>query len=196
MNSPLKNQRGVLTIDFLFAFVLVFGLTMTLFFSLTFTLSVVEVVQYITFASARNYFAAHHTEAKQKELAKAKFDKLKNNGVFSPLFSNGWYELGEPDIRSFETEYSKTSHEYNTFAGTRVSLQAKVLDFRIPFIGSTTDGAINAFKTNISSFLAREPTADECMTFNQGRLQAIKALGYGGSAMQPSDYFIISDNGC
>ena len=50
----IRNQRGFITIDFLFSLVLVLGFS-ALLFIMTFTLLVAEVTQYITYAAARNY---------------------------------------------------------------------------------------------------------------------------------------------
>ena len=51
----LKNEKGLLTLDFIFAFIIIFGFVGILF-SFAMTFSIVEAVQYVSFASARNYF--------------------------------------------------------------------------------------------------------------------------------------------
>ncbi len=63
MMKEKKKSAGFITIDFIFALITVFGLS-TLLFALTFTLSVVEIVQYITFSSARSFYAAHLNKEK------------------------------------------------------------------------------------------------------------------------------------
>src|SRR5262245_14630249 len=86
------NQRGFATVDYLFAFVLVSGFSIIV---LTFsaTLSMVEVVQYISFASARNFFAGNVNIARQQQMAASKFQELKANPIVQPLLTSGWFEL-------------------------------------------------------------------------------------------------------
>lgn len=197
--KPLKNQKGSLTMDFMFALVLVLGVS-GLFFALSFTLSVVEISQYIAFASSRNYMAAHFDETSQKQQAEDKFTLLTENTPLKVLFKNSsWFKLTYERTGDFREQYPADAGLENdnvNFWGTQLQLQADVLDFKIPMYGSTNPEN-NAFKTKINSFLGREVTADECNTFYQQRWQNILNLDRKFySALGQKKVTIIYDNGC
>jgi hypothetical protein len=189
------NQSGSITLDFIFALVLVFSLVVVLF-SMTFTLSVVEIVQYFTYATARVYSGGHKDQATQKSLAQQKFLELRQNPAFASLFKNGFFELSDVTVDDFRSEFTSDSADDSTFIGARATLTAKALDIRVPFFGSTSETP-NTFKTNLSSYLIREPTLQECLSFNQQRLDAIKRIpGANFNQSSVSHYVVVSDNGC
>lgn len=210
----LTSESGMITLDFLFAFVLVMGFS-ALLFALTLTLTVVEVTQYITFASARNYSAGHVNVIYQEQQARLKYKELTEGSVFTPLFSNGWFEVARADSANLLVgdatqtfaEYKPSSPEDpNLFYGVGTPFIARMLEFHIPFFGSTTDegdGQGSGFKTFIASYLSREVTTNECLRFfNNLRWQKIRSLPVNGGnsyALAPGDdvnYWIVSDNGC
>ncbi|MEQ1875538.1 MAG: hypothetical protein ABL958_02765 [Bdellovibrionia bacterium] len=190
------NNRGGLTLDFIFALVLVTGLS-GLLLAIGLTLAMVEASQYIAFATSRVYFGGHADPETQAALAEAKFIKLTSIKSFKTLFSNGWFELKDNPQRDFRSEYPDTPEAGNTFVGARLLFNAKMLDFRIPFFGST-GGDGKGFKANITSFLGREPTFQECMQFMEGRIERIKNLsGANWSELgSAQDWVISTDNGC
>jgi hypothetical protein len=199
----LKSESGALSLDFLFSFTLVFAFTLILF-ALCFTLSVVEITQYVTFAVARNYAAGHENQEAQRNIAVQKYEQLRNNTpAIRGLYANGWFLLSNPEVgpnadRAFLSEYSPSGDDRDTFVGARVTLNAKVLELRIPFFGNTFDQE-DGFVTRISSFVGREPTTDECKAFNNQRMGALIQLNgkyqqHQGAAQQ--DYALITDNGC
>ncbi len=196
-NKILRDQKGFLTIDFIFAFIMMFAFSAVLFaFSITFTS--VEIAQYATFASARAHFAAHKTEIEQQRLGKEKFNKLirDKNSVLGNFFRNGWFEVSDVEIRDFSSEFSQTGGvDSDTFVGARTGLIAKILKMEFPMMGKTTDEDLSA---NISSYLMREPTEEECVDFNQQRFQQIQNLkgGFSTPFIQPGAYAIIMDDGC
>lgn len=201
MSKSKSNSAGFITIDFIFALIAVFGLS-TLLFALTFTLSVVEVVQYITFSSARSFYAAHLNVAKQKEMGVAKYQSLVKNKEFAPLFrAGGWFELkGGPGIEESlsgtwnELYPEKSNPTGKSYLGSRVELVANLMNIRIPIIGNTGD---RPFKANVSSFLSREPNEDECMAFMEQRLERLLAKpDFAGGESIPKTYFSTPDNGC
>ena len=203
----MKNQKGFITIDFIFAIVLIMGFTGVLF-KLMFTLSVASLTQYITFASARNYTAAHITQDLQKERAIAKYKELISNVVIKPLYTNGWYKVDtEPtvgDIAEVVPGYQQPGDAPNQFWGSATHFNAKVLDFNIPFFGSTTpegDGSGAGFTTFLGSYLGREITTEECLKFVAARWQKIRALQVSGgssysTSTSDSGYMPIADDGC
>lgn len=192
-----KNEKGLLTLDFIFASVLVYAFAGVLFvFAITF--SAVEIAQYTTFASARAFFAAHKDEDQQKRLGEEKFDDLvrRDNAPLGTFFKNGWFELSNVNINDFNDEYNAdTGDGHATFIGARTILQPLILDFNIPIFGPTGAKDLSA---NISSFLMREPTEAECMQFVQDRFERIQQLqpGFSNSSVQPGEYVVMADGGC
>lgn len=195
----IHNQRGSLTIDFLFATVLVMGVS-GLLFALCFTLTVVEISQYIAFSTSRVYLSSHFNPETQKSMAEEKFNQLIYDTPWKVLFKkDGWFTLKYINTGDFREEYPRISsdeHDSDRFWGTMLEIQSKVLDFKIPFYGSTNPED-NAFKAKITSFLGRESTAEECVDFHVQRFEEIKKLNnkFGTNVPnKPVESFY--DNGC
>ncbi len=214
--KSISNQHGFMTLDFLFAFVMVIGFS-SLLFALTMTLTTVEITQYITFASARNYAVGHINVLLQENQARLKYKELVEHPVFAPLYNNGWFEVAKPEPGALFVgdmtqlkfpEYTQPSPEQpNLFHGVGTPFIARMLEFNIPFFGSTTDegdGTGSGFNTFIASYLSREISNNECLNFfNDKRWEKIRSLPVSGgaqpySAQTPGKeaYVIISDNGC
>jgi hypothetical protein len=202
----LNNERGLMTIDFMFSMVLILGLS-SLLFVLTFTLSIASVTQYVTFAAARNYVVAHLDQTTQETRAVAKYKELISNPVFRPLYNNGWYKVdAEPNVGDHTKiipEYDQAAGDVNKFWGVGTSFTAAVLEFKIPFYGSTQpdgDGSGDGFKTYMGSYLGREPTTEECLQFTAARWTAIRNLTVSGGAAYSTagsgGYFPMTDDGC
>lgn len=210
------GNKGFLTLDFLFAFVLVMGFS-ALIFALSMTLTVAEIAQYITFAAARNYSASNIDQSasrtaltSQEGLAKYKYIQLASHPVFKPLFTQGWFLIENPpekvgDISRFYPSYQPSDpEEPNLFIGVGTLFTAKILDFNIPFYGSTTDentSGGSGFQTFIASYLARDVTTSECLNFNRDRWKAIRNLPVQGAtaysvSTSEAGYSVVSDNGC
>lgn len=201
MMRTLRNERGILTVDFMFAMVLILGLS-GLLFVLCFSLSVASVTQYVTFAAARNYTTAHITQQLQVDKANQKYEELVNHKALKPLYTNGWYTVdarpGIGDHTQLVPGFQEATDGVNKFWGVSTDFTAKVLSFTIPFFGSTApddDGSGEGFKTRLGSYLGREPTTEECLNFTAARWNAIKNLnaGYG---TQGGAYFPQTDDGC
>ncbi len=162
----------------------------------------------MTFAAARNYVPAHLDRESQQKRANEKYKELINNPVLKPLYTNGWYLIdAEPkvgDHTQFIPEYVSAAGKVNKFWGVGTSFTATVLDFRIPFFGSTNpegDGTGTGFRTYLGSYLGREPTAAECIEFTNVRWNAIRNLSVSGGAAYStgtgaSGYYPVADNGC
>lgn len=206
----IRSQRGALTIDFLFAFVLIMTFSILLF-ALTMTLTVAEMTQYITFASARNYFAAHESEIEQSKLGSLKYKQLTENNAFAPLYTNGWFiiekapKIGALSKTVFNQYQQPGPEDPDLFWGVATDFTAKILDFKAPLFGSTSpdgDGSGSGFKTVLASYLGREPTSNECYNFNINRWRVIRTLDIPSGAAPYStgtsdgSYFVVSDNGC
>lgn len=189
----LKNQKGSLVIDFIFAFMLVLSVSFVLL-GLSFTLSVVESIQYLAFSTSRDYFAAHENLQKQEDLAKKKFETLKTAGSYKTLLRKDWFDVKYIGSGDFAQDYSST-HPNDIFKGTKLNVTIGFLNFNLPLFGSTEGDS--PYKTNIASFLGREPSSSECMSLVRNRFQALLALdNYKMGSIVPESYIAFDDNGC
>jgi len=202
------NSKGFLSADFLFSIVIASCLC-AVFFSLSFTLSMVEVGQYIAFSVSRAHAAAHKSQEDQEKAAKSKFSSLQKNKVFAPLFSNGWFVIGNLDIRGGESDGKDFSERYPKEesaargvpqVGIRLDFEARLLDMKIPLLGPT-DPEGNGFKAFLTGMMIREPSSKECRDqIKNDRYQAILNLDkrfekIAGPGSQ-RDYVPMEDNGC
>lgn len=204
IQNVVRNQRGILTIDFIFAMTI--GMTFAMiFFALTLTLSLVEVTQYMTFSVARVSWAAHETRSLQRALGDKKYAELRDRPVFKNIFGRGWFRLppapdyGDP-VNGFNAEYAEDPALDNaTFYGVRLQIEAKILDITSPVLGGSKTKPETGI-ANVQTFLGREVTTTECREqFNRQRWRNIKGLsgpysgvpGYSDPAV-----FLITDNGC
>lgn len=201
----MRNQQGFMTMDFLFAIVLIIGLS-ALLFMLSLTLTTASIVQYVTFSSARNYFAAHVNPTAQVSRAEKKYQELLGNPVLKPLLSNGWFEiLDKPDVGNIaQIKPGFNTQGKNQFFGVGTDFTARILDFNIPLLGSTdpeSDGSGDGFNTYLGSYLGREPTSQECWEFTATRWEAIRNLDVSHGASYSTGtsnegYNSMEDSGC
>jgi hypothetical protein len=209
------NNRGFITIDYLFSFVLVSGFCLAIM-AFSATLSVVETVQYVAFTGARNFFAGHVDVESQKSVAMKKMISGQNaigaNPVLAPLINGGWFKVDwskavvEYDIPQNAPSFGYESPNPNRslFHGVILPFQANILAFQVPFFGSTVKSDDQQskdalFSTNITAFLGREPTFKECNDFNQARWTNIQKLDSSykvPSGATANGYVVINDNGC
>jgi len=204
MKKGLHSQKGFIVVDFIFAFILVGGFFVAIL-ALTITLTMTELTQYLTFASARSFMAGHTTVQKQKQMGTDKFKALTTHRVFGAMYSNGWFQVDdEPFVGNHSNgpdpvRYDPLGDDPYGFTGTSTSFTASILKFSVPLYGSSTGGDDSgAFVTHIGSYLGREPSQSECQNnFNQNRWTRIRANHSAASNQTTSGgYFPISDNGC
>ena len=182
----LRNQKGILAFDFLFGIMIMTGFFI-LVVMLSFTLSVVESIQYIAFATSRTYYAADENEVKQREAAELKYEQLKEEGVLKSLLKETWFDVEPPHFNSD----SKTG-------GVRIDFTAKSLSFTLPFfLGRTGDPSF--FRTNVNSYIGREPSMKNCMDYNRELRARILTLNpdyqsYSGGLNSALE--VAGDNGC
>ncbi len=191
----LRDEGGQITLDFIFALTIGFGFSI-LFFAISFTLSMIEVCQYVTFASARTYYAANVSEEAQRQLGEQKFAELKNKGFIKNILKTGWISLGDVQFGNFNDEYAdQMAGDDAVFVGARVPFTANVLSLKLPLLGATVSDKSTG-KATLNAYLLREVTTDECRTnFTSQRGANLKqvdsryqSFGDGG--------FVITDNGC
>lgn len=186
-NFKKSSDSGTISLDFLLSFVVVMGFSYILL-AIALTLSFVEVVQYISFSSARAYFVSHFTQERQSSSSDQKLNKLLANKEWAHFFDKGgWFEIDTtvPLERHREADGSDVNRK-NIFLGRRVRMKINLLNINIPFVGSSTEDALT---TPISSLLGRESSMQECVEFMKGRNEVLGSE-YG---IRP---IWIADNGC
>lgn len=192
----LKNQSGIITLDFIFAIAIAFGFSL-IFFAMSFTLSMVEVAQYITFSAARAYNSANVSKAAQEELGKQKYAELKNTGIFKQILKSGWITLGDIELKDFSSEYDdREAGPDAIFVGARVPFRSNVLNLRLPFLGNTAADSSTGSAT-LNAYLLREVSTEECrVNFTAQRLQMLKQVDQHYNALPQIPEALITDNGC
>jgi hypothetical protein len=194
----INNQNGQMTIDFIFGLVLMAGFAAVLF-ALSFTLTVSEIAQYVTFAAARNYYAGNLTLKDQETAGKAKYASLTNNKVIKPLFSGSWFSLSKEVTLGASTSYVEAPDvDSDIFVGAEATFSAPILKFKVPFFGSTSKKD-KVFTAQIHSWIQREPTTEECVKFNQARWSMILQLETAFQKAKTGNdtaYAVMTDNGC
>jgi hypothetical protein len=190
----------MITLDFIFALMMTFGFSIV-FFAVTVALSLIEVSQYVTYATSRAYLGAHETKSLQEEAAKAKFAEVMALPSFKTFFGTKWIVLSAPELGDFSQEYPDDPNtDSGTFVGARIKLDAKVLHLRLPLLGSTAEDS-GVGKATLNSYLLREVSTEECREqFTRRRYDMLKELASGGGANYSQapgfNAKLITDNGC
>jgi hypothetical protein len=196
--SLIKNTRGSLTIDFLFATVLMCTV-MVMLFGITFSLTVVEVSQYIAFSSSRNYMAAHFNLESQEALAEQKYNFLTSDSPLAILFKrDGWFSLVYETSGDLRGEYTDgNARNRARFWGTKLRFESKILGFEVPIYGTNNPDEAR-FTASITSFLGREPNQNECAEFMNQRWNQIRTLNSKYGSQIPNSITVAGtyDNGC
>ena len=203
MRHILLSQRGSLAIQFLFGWVLAMGFV-AVFAALTLSLSVAEVVQYITYASSRKLMLGHHSPGDQVRAAMDKYSSLSKDPKFCTFFRhcnpNGMFRINPVPSYGINEAFNPTSGKPYLFMGVWTKFKAEILDINIPFWGSTSEDADsnNLFSSSIGSYLGKEPTQTECKSFDEKRLKWIynKNGGRDVSPATPKPSDFVFDNGC
>ena len=184
-------------LDFVFSLVFAIGFS-TVFFSVAVTLSLVEVAQYVTFATARSYAAAHETKDLQTKLAQAKFADIMDVSSFKTFLGSNWIKIGEPQLGDFSDDYDAASETDNRiYVGARIAIDAKLLHLQVPFLGPTIEDS-GIGKATLNSYLMREVSTTECREqFTSQRFQQLKNIDSVYQATPNSQAEkLITDNGC
>lgn len=198
----LTSDKASISVDFLFSFLIVMGLTY-LILALSFTLSFIEITQYITFSTARSYYASHTTKSEQKQQAENKYNELINNPAWAHFFNKmAWFKIDNAEniIINNHPEYtSQARGQSEMFTGASTFFISKLLAFNLPLLGNTKneeDEEESGFKTQISSFLGRAPTSTECQNFNKERSEKLKNTCQDTGGCPYIEISTMADNGC
>lgn len=218
IRKNLKNrislgQRGTLSVDFIFGMVITFVIMLTLF-RVSYSLVIVEIAQYIAYATSRAHLASDIDVEAQREAGLEKFKSLRNNPLWAHLFNSDFEMNKDTDdsiMKSGEAQggdfgeylYNKSADGSSLsgipFIGTVINLKIGWLNMKLPFLGRTSDGD-QEFSTKLTAFLIREPTAKECQQFVEKRYEQILQLNSkfqsSPAAGAKQDYIPLEDNGC
>lgn len=198
----MGGQKGFITTEFLFAIAIAFGMSM-LTFAMTFTLSTVEVAQYIVYSAARAQAAGNLDQKTQVDEAKNKYNSLITDKRLASLFLNGWFliskkadlEVKPGNNENFSGDYKKGG--YDTFQGVRTTFTAKILEMQVPFLGKITPDD-DGFKTKIVALMIRESSTQECVKFMNDRVPQFSSFDrfktFLSNAKDPPIPW--EDNGC
>ena len=162
-----NNKKGSLSVDFMFSFVAVFLLLLFLIMT-SLTFSLVEVSQYISYATARAYFVDHRDKSDQSTAAREKYGELRES-FFKPGQGglSEWFQISEEVTIGEPPEEITSDKEKSHFFGASFEFTSKVLTIDIPFLGGSTEDSDKGFKFPIASYLGREPSREECLRFNR-----------------------------
>ena len=218
----LRNQRGMLSADFLLSMIMA-SLLSILLLALASTYSVVEVAQYIAFSAARVHAAADVDISDQKAKAQAKLASLIKSNIFAPLFvGSGWFSLKLKDIKSgghsgaggnpsdsYDSDYPADQTLTITGGipqvGIRLDFETKILNMNIGALGKSGDNNGSGYKAVITGFLIREPSQKECQDLmsEEKRFKNILKLDSryqnivnSKNHVPGGKYFPMEDNGC
>ncbi len=188
------NSNGGITLDFIFALVLVLSMTLLLgVFS--FSLAIIESSQYIAYSTSRAYFPSHINQETQRREAEEKFEELTKSSGFKSFLKPDLFKLTVDRIGDFGDIYQRATVK-DVLEGVRLKMVLGILDIQLPGLG-TTQG--QPYETFVTSLLGRESTSEECQSFMQQRLNAlfnVPGSTYSSSSIQPAQYFAFEDNGC
>jgi hypothetical protein len=211
LNKKTKrsSEGGQITLDFLFGCILIIGVSAVLG-ALTFALTLTEVIQYVSFSAARNYFAGDIDYDTQSKMASGKASLLLSKLPFlSGAQQSGWIKIakggGANNYSDAGTGYQSTigvpadtdpSIRRTQFVGYQITFTLPIMNISIPLFGQLLQPPEGEqdFTGTVSSFLMREPSTHECMDYTRQIYDVLKAKGYTNAPS--AQYTPINDNGC
>ncbi|MDE0150920.1 MAG: hypothetical protein OXK80_00265 [Bdellovibrionales bacterium] len=156
--------KGSISVDFLFSITVSCLLLMfVILTSLTFSL--VEVAQYVAYATARTYFIGHENPGAHESAAVGQFDALRGKFFKSGVDMSQWFFLSNMTIydgQSTGLPPDGLTPDRRTRFGVGFTFTSKVLTMNIPFLGKVGSGN-DGFAFPIAAFLGREVSASECV---------------------------------
>ena len=139
MKRFYQQKKGSLSVDFMFGISI---LSIALIFIVLLSLSLVyaEVSQYVTYASARKYFAAYETPSMARRETLSKYREMRDS-----LFPKniGWFSIGVNDNPNsvdifVKPDYQKMRLSENFLQkasfGIYIEYTSKVFGMKIPFL--------------------------------------------------------------
>ena len=192
MRQFKKSESGVLTIQFMMAFVVIMFFIVS-FLGLSLTLTYASLTQYVTYSAARKQFLAGPAAGKNKY-----------NEISRRVLPGGWFDIEKPEDFGVHGKYvspkPRRPAARNLFYGVWVNFKSKITQFKIP--GMTQQGwDEEQLDTTIGSYLGREVSAQDCQNFFQTVSQfnmKNSEYGYNGDmpGFETGTLVFKSDNGC
>lgn len=196
-----KSQSGFVAAEFLFSFVLVISCGLIVF-ALTFSLMTIEVAQYITWSSARSYSSGNISKDDSVSSGQTKFKNLAANFPLLTKEDSNWFALSSPNIGGsvypngdYDSGNKLGDETRHPWSGATAKLQLVLFkSLKIPFLGKIVNDD-SAFDMNLSSFILRNPSVQECLIFSKDRFNEIKHQ-FPNVQSDSSKYVPNEDNGC
>ena len=212
LNYLKNNQSGFIAAEFLFSFIVVVACGI-LMFGLTFSLTTIEISQYITWSAARNFAVGNMDEDTSRSSAIMKYNSIAK--AFPLLTGHGsenpWFELSKSEeikIGDLASDVQAPQNGNNLdggsqvrhpWYGVRTSIDLKLFkSLKVPFLGKVTNSP-DDFVFPVRAFILRQPSVTECQNFfNKKFTEGIqKIIGTNWNKLgDPSKYVPHEDNGC
>jgi hypothetical protein len=206
-----SDEAGFVAAEFVFALTMAAGIGIALF-AITYTLTVVEVAQYIAFATSRAQIASHIDIDSQEKRGLDTYNQLKKDEIFKRIFSfkknsTAWFSLPPSPEQKLGRNESDVFNEYPTSnnrvpnSGVRIRFVSKILNLKLPLLGRLMGEDSEGLDANVTSFLMREPTQKECQQQMSSRPDIIFKLdprfqSYTSSSGGTNKGISMEDNGC
>lgn len=203
MRKQIQSQSGQLTLDFLFATVLIMS-TAGLVSVLCIGLTLAEVLQYVTFSGSRAYFAADKTKKNQVDAAEAQVQSLLGNLPFlNGALKNNWISVKVNGPNNYLSPYAEnkgaTTTQYpdkTQYVGYQLEVKFALLTFKFPIFGDLVQPPNGSdFHATLSSFIMREPSMSECQELMKLVYDSVKK-NYSQVPPLKGEFVPIMDNGC
>ena len=201
----LKSNKGMITVAFLFVFVIIFFFFL-IFFCLVISFAHISATQYMSYSTARRLSLAGESEPRQREQAKDHYNKLR--AKFFDLDAHtgatgDWFHIpptfdsASENFLGFEPfDDFPDGPDRDRFYGAGLKFISRITGFRIPLLMEEDFPPTEAV---VMSFLGREPSKAECQDFNERRGDEIKRE-YASSPVSSFDVNAVNsvegDNGC
>lgn len=200
----MKSESGQLTLDFLFATVLVLG-TAALVSALCIGLTLAEVLQYVAFSGSRAYLASDHNEREQVQAADQQVRTLLGNLSFlNGAIKSNWISVqlgGAGNYQNYAENKGASSQSFPDkfqFIGYQLTVKFSLLTFKFPIFGELVQppSGAESIKGTLGSYMMREPTSFECRALMKQAYRVILSKYTQSPQDSAASYAEMVDNGC
>ena len=145
----LKNEKGIITISFLFVLILSLAFLLS-FFGLCLTLATGSITQYLTYSTARKLSLSDISFSEQESQAQEQYQILR-----SKIFNNPgtWFNIPDQAELGMNQEYEDDPQaRRQMFYGAWVLFSSTLSNFQIPFLSDEKGGNL---ETIIGAYLGK-----------------------------------------
>ena len=164
----------------LFAFFTIFFM----YVQVSLSMGVANFIQYATFMAARSFVSGWQDQRRQTLAAEGVIERMLKSGGgerFRGIIQDGEAAIGpSPRARPSSPDARKTSWEQG------VTYKFKIRFYMVPLIRGLSGDKASQMELESQSWLGREPTEDECVTF-------METTGPGRAGIRNA---FVYDNGC